>query len=219
MALIDQELSAIRRLSMQELLGILKRANVGYAGPELREYLVDAVADVVTVYGSEVISVTAADLEAARPTPGPLVLPEPMNPAQVEGVVGWALSRTDVQSALAGSVLRLVQNTGRDTVRRSAEAARTRYYRKPNPNACEFCLMLGSRGAVYTSSKRAGVGNSFHDHCRCRVVELHGALPKLNRDLSDLWGDVTADPADGLSARGAWKSYWAEKRKSVPIAA
>lgn len=45
----------------------------------------------------------------------------------------------------------------------------TRYRRVPEARACQFCLMLASRGAVYLTETTAGAGRKFHSNCRCRV--------------------------------------------------
>ena len=213
---IDYQLAAIRRLSMQELLGILNRAGISYAGRESYDYLVQAVQDLVTVYGSQVIDVTVGGIEGARGATAPIVAADPMKPAQVEGVVGWAMSRQDVRSALAGSVLRLVQQPGRETVVQSAEAAGHKYYRQVSAGACSFCLMLASRGGVYRSSRTAGVGNAFHDHCRCRIVELSAGtqLPAMNQHLSELWGKVASGEPN---PRKSWDQYWS--RRDAPLLA
>jgi hypothetical protein len=42
--------------------------------------------------------------------------------------------------------------------------------RVPEPKACDFCLMLASRGAVYHTAATAGDGNDYHRHCRCDAV-------------------------------------------------
>ena len=42
--------------------------------------------------------------------------------------------------------------------------------RVPEPKACDFCLMLASRGAVYRTAATAGDGNDYHRHCRCDAV-------------------------------------------------
>lgn len=44
----------------------------------------------------------------------------------------------------------------------------TAYRRVPEPGACPFCLVLATRGAVYTSETTAGgSANRYHAHCRC----------------------------------------------------
>ena len=43
--------------------------------------------------------------------------------------------------------------------------------RVPLPGACDFCIILATRGAVYGSKKRALLrkdGSRYHSHCRCR---------------------------------------------------
>lgn len=39
--------------------------------------------------------------------------------------------------------------------------------RVPEAGACDFCLMLATRGAVYRTAQTAGDGNDYHRHCRC----------------------------------------------------
>lgn len=43
------------------------------------------------------------------------------------------------------------------------------YRRIPEGGACDFCLILATRGAVYRSAETAGAGHSYHHHCRCSV--------------------------------------------------
>lgn len=42
-----------------------------------------------------------------------------------------------------------------------------RWRRVPEPGACDFCLMLATRGAVYASQSTAGKDNDYHAHCHC----------------------------------------------------
>ena len=42
-----------------------------------------------------------------------------------------------------------------------------RWRRVPEPGACDFCLMLATRGAVYASQETAGRDNDYHAHCHC----------------------------------------------------
>lgn len=71
---------------------------------------------------------------------------------------------------LAQSMTRHSLQGGRNTIVSSSQRNRISFARAPNPGACAFCLMLASRGAVYSSRQAAGAGNDFHDDCRC-VVE------------------------------------------------
>lgn len=60
---------------------------------------------------------------------------------------------------------------GRDTVMQAALKDNAGYARVPEPGACDFCLMLASRGFVYSKS---GVGdtNKFHGKCRCNAMPV-----------------------------------------------
>lgn len=57
-------------------------------------------------------------------------------------------------------------------VGRGGRDAPFRFWRRvPRPGACDFCLMLATRGAVYSSREVAlgRDGRKYHDFCRCRV--------------------------------------------------
>jgi len=93
--------------------------------------------------------------------------------------VGWALkSRVTTRSGvdnivtvrLGASTQRLVLGVGRDTIADSvgADPAKPKWGRMPVGETCAFCVMLASRGAVYSSKSMAA--RKFHDHCNCVPV-------------------------------------------------
>lgn len=52
---------------------------------------------------------------------------------------------------------------------------KVRFARVPNgPDSCDWCNMLASRGAVYTSAEAAGELNHFHNNCHCVIVPSWG---------------------------------------------
>ena len=65
---------------------------------------------------------------------------------------------TTALSLVSGGLSRTVLMMGRDTIHESiaADPAGPRYARHASANACAFCAMLASRGAVYTSEANAG---------------------------------------------------------------
>jgi hypothetical protein len=63
---------------------------------------------------------------------------------------------------------------GRDTVMQAAHKDKAAYARVPEPGACDFCLMLASRGFVY-SKATAGETDKFHGNCRCNVMPVWNA--------------------------------------------
>jgi len=96
--------------------------------------------------------------------------------AQVKATVDWATSDMwgtdpDVQAALTkltGAVETLVLDQGRDTIIGATHADRKAkgWARVPEPDACYFCAMLATRGAVY---KHGTATFQPHDHCRCHA--------------------------------------------------
>lgn len=98
---------------------------------------------------------------------------------------------------LQKSLSRLVLFQSRETVFQATQDAGTAYARIPEIGACTFCLMLASRGAVYTketvtvASSRSMRG--YHDGCRCLGIEVKNKseLPQINRDLEKAYKDKT----------------------------
>jgi hypothetical protein len=60
---------------------------------------------------------------------------------------------------------------GRDTVIQAAHKDKAAYARIPEPGACKFCLMLASRGFVY-SKDTVGESRKFHGKCRCNAMPV-----------------------------------------------
>lgn len=69
--------------------------------------------------------------------------------------VGWALTQPDVLSALTGAVERQIFNVSRETIISNVEREGVKYARHASANACAFCQMLATRGAVYASEAAA----------------------------------------------------------------
>lgn len=122
---------------------------------------------------------------------------------QASASFGWAMRKVQAtadttekavelqlaQMKLDGILSRLVTKPGTDTVVWNVLRDGTAFARVPEPGACSFCLMLASRGAVYTR-ETVGRVNRFHDHCRCLGIECRrdgSNLPRINRDLEREW--------------------------------
>lgn len=76
---------------------------------------------------------------------------------------------------LAGVADKLVKDQGRDTIMHNvSNDENARYARIPDGNACDFCKMLGSRGFVYGSEKKASTskstGDAYHKKCNCQIA-------------------------------------------------
>ena len=226
---------ALRVLMMRDLHNLLRNMPNGSIR-EQRAWLTETIHLLVTHYGSEFRAIALNELEAVRAdramTALPLIVAETVNQGQTSAAVGWALSMKDLTSALEGATLRLAQKPARESVYRSAVAAGTGFARLCSADACDFCTMLASRGAVYLSADTAErTGNSrirpeakqapgslFHDNCNCEVVEVRNArdLPQLSLNLAEQWEEATKGKSGNLFEE--WKKYRAE-RYATPVAA
>lgn len=93
----------------------------------------------------------------------------------------------------------------RDSMVRNCERNGVRYARVPtNSNACDYCVMLASRGFVYRTAKDAEAGS--HAHCKCLVcpggasTTIEGYDPDA---LYDQWKDSGFMP----SAKGGSNKF------------
>lgn len=101
---------------------------------------------------------------------------------QAVGSVRWALGalfdgRPDQSLAnLSGAAQRMVLQAGRDTIARSAftDPVRTGFARVPQGTTCSFCIMVASRGAIYSTAEAAGESNTYHDNCNCVPLPVRG---------------------------------------------
>lgn len=131
------------------------------------------------------------------------------------------LDRVEAEKRLFGVLDRLVTLPARDTVVLNVERDKTAYARVPEPGACAFCLMLASRGAVYTKAT-VGAVHKYHDHCRCLGIEVKrdgSDLPRINRDLEQLWarsGSTTLDDFQlALNTRREFSSLGDQRNTQV----
>jgi hypothetical protein len=147
--------------------------------------LFDYVPALVSQYG-DIAATVAADwyeeLRAAEGVSGsfrpPLAPVVPLE--QVNGRIGYATRASGPlflgDSATLTAFLSMMANEytlqpGRDTVMQAAHKDKAAYARVPEPGACKFCLMLASRGFVY-SKDTVGDSKKFHGKCRCNAIPV-----------------------------------------------
>ncbi|WJY67152.1 EndoU domain-containing protein [Corynebacterium auris] len=119
---------------------------------------------------------------------------------------------------LTGALNRVVLLPARETVARNI-APGMRFARVPEPGACNWCLMIASRGAVF-SKDTVGMTRSrrFHDNCRCVGMEVGGQsapLPRVNRELESAWKKATKDGGDQGELIRKWKNYLDRRSRIV----
>lgn len=201
--------------------------------PDLTAEQFAALADMfVTRYGRAAAGSALRALDNTRLDAGVFGdLPRPevtavVSAAQSRSSASWAWNTAggDPRAAavrFSGPLGRMIRQPARETVWNATRAAGTRYVRVPGVKACAFCLMLASRGAVYTKdtvttttgargSKRPE-GLRYHDNCDCQAREslTDADLPQVIRDLQDEWREATYG-ADGLplpNQQDAWRQH------------
>lgn len=184
----------------------------GRSADDLLDILSDPFPAITEVYGEQA-ALAAADYlilersldDEMRWLPAP-TMAEVASYEQAKSSLEWAINTSrskdgfdskQAQKKLRGALNRLVLMPARDTVWTATVDAGTWYARVPSPGSCPFCLMLASRGAVYTRDTVLSTRemSTYHDHCRCVAVESRGrtledrwaSLPPVNRELHDLW--------------------------------
>lgn len=145
--------TAIGRLTPVEQFAFITDAY-----PELAWPYLSASAELTTQWYDEQPTATSGF------APEPAELP----PAeQLAANARWALLQDATVSLLQGAATRSIFNTSRATVLGNAEREGVRWARHASANACGFCRMLATRGAVYHSAALARKG---HGGCHCLAV-------------------------------------------------
>ena len=106
--------------------------------------------------------------------------------AALQTNVRWALTQLDPIGALTGSAERQVFSMSRDTVAVNADRERVRFARYASANACPWCRVLATRGAVYRAADLAVKG---HDNCHCIAVPERGGNTYTPPDYVAGWLD------------------------------
>lgn len=152
----------------------------------------------------------AADtMVSVRAEMGVRGLPDPTPVTVVSEEMADALARyakagetsQQVLERAAASMNRTVRNASRYTVLEGTRSARTRFARVPKVGACAFCLMLASRGGVYSRDtvRRTESGDRYHDNCHCGAMEIlrDEQEPEISRALSAEWERTRDERKEG----------------------
>lgn len=196
-------LDQLRMLAQQDLAKWWANTD-GLAPPVRMDTLREAFYAVQATYGEQAAYMAADYLFLQRSLDealSGLEFPETATPAtyeQARAGFNWATAKyresfdstllAVARNNLAGVLNRLVAQPAHTTTANAVINAGTGYARVPEPGACNFCLMLASRGAAY-SRESVQTASGFHDNCRCVGIEVKSddELPRINRDLHELW--------------------------------
>lgn len=156
---------------------------------EVRAALEEVYPTVINDYGS-MAGVIAGDFYSeareASGVPGTFVPPlaNDIPAEQAMAAARWGIgalfgAKPSAETALSnilGSAQRLITQVGRDTLLDGASRDKHKplFARVPKgKTTCAFCLILASRGAVYSSKNDAGgFGHAYHDRCDCAPTPI-----------------------------------------------
>lgn len=180
----EQTNDGIATLVERDLLDFIGALN--FERPDaVKLALFDFLPALVSEYG-DVAAAVAADwydeLRSVEGVPGSFRAPlAPLVPdEQVNARLGFATRASGPlflgDSATLTAFLGMMANEyalqpGRDTVMQAAHKDNAAWARVPEPGACKFCLMLASRGFVYSKST-VGDARKFHGKCRCNAMPV-----------------------------------------------
>ena len=183
-------------------LAALWRAVDGQDVEFLRDALQAEVPGVVDPYLAAAGDITADWYEAQAPDLNYVARPAALvDEGQLQATARWAagtvLTKSPVSplELLAGSMQRALFNESRETIVENAEVEPgARWARHASANACEFCRMVATRGAVYASESAASrVGGRGVDEStnigRRRGGRARGIRARGNQSIGDKYHD------------------------------
>lgn len=199
---VESYLASVQRMvawAVRDLTKIMSRVDLG--DPDAARDLLQAeMPSMIAVWGEAAATIAAEYFEELIDAPA--VLADPVAPGAVESMVGWAVGplygvKQDDGSVtppdpgkarrnLEGGAQRYILNTGRNTIRYSAENTPGVGWARvlQGEENCAFCVVLSSRGGVYASAETAGakstsgndprvqLGDAWHSGCDCQIIAI-----------------------------------------------
>lgn len=154
------QLEWINRIAMQDLVAVFEVARE-MDPVRARIYLEQAMIDLVHTYGGAAGDLSAdwwndLQMDEMFYVPGGYEI----ETEQLTKRVRWGTEPIltlvgDPRARLAGMLQQFIFGAQRDKVKLGTAMTRTSYARMAHPDACPFCRILASRGAVYTSRAAA----------------------------------------------------------------
>lgn len=163
--ILRSQLHELNRYAMEDLTAVFQTGM--QLDPEhARDYIEDAMYELAYTYGAAAGDLTA-DWWNEYQLDDVMKMPPGYTPnmRQLTSRVRWGtvplITKTgDPLGRLAGILQQVVFGAQRDKVQEQTMLSRTGYARLASPDACPFCRVLASRGAVYrsmTSAKYVGM--------------------------------------------------------------
>lgn len=187
-------------LAQQELWVIWRALDVANADI-VKNNLLDIMPGIVEKYGNVSALAATEYYNEVRSTAGQLT--------QYQAVMGKNVPREQVESSiryamrhayegnpqrtleyLNGCVDKCVKQSARNTIAINAnnDPAKPKFARVPTgAKTCAWCIMLASRGFVYSSVQSAGEMGQYHPFCDCQIVPGFGDTKLKGYDPSALY--------------------------------
>lgn len=181
---IDTLTPSLGRLDRHEQL-----AFVSDAYPALVTPYIAASSDLTAVYYTDLPAGPGGSEFVAVPADLPLE-------KQLAASARWATAQGDPADALKGSATRAVFTGSRNTVILNARREGIRWARHASANACGFCRMLATRGAVYRGEALA---KKSHDRCHCTAVPDRDGTYEPPAYVEQWQADYNLARSDGAS--------------------
>lgn len=173
-------LLGIRRLASNDLAALFRQVT---NAAQARVALDDILPALIEQYGSAAAAVAADWYDDARmkaDVPGSFTaIPAEVGDRGARELAAWSTSRaTSLDAALslaAGGLVRRINDLARETVMGSSIAdPQARGWQRFAAGGCGFCVMLASRGAVYS---QATADFASHDDCKCVAAPAFAGQP------------------------------------------
>jgi hypothetical protein len=180
----------VSTLTLAELLRFWRGLDVADAVPSavaVREFLPELVNGYAPL-SAEVAASFYDESRAAANAQGSFLadLAPARNADKLQRMISWAVAplfRVDPKTELAApdptlGLSRLssgtqleIADSARETIDLNIEAdqdlGHPRFARHASANACAFCALMATRGAVFRTAESAGSGRKYHAHCHC----------------------------------------------------
>jgi hypothetical protein len=167
-----------------------------------------------------------ADVQGVAPTPEPAALVSDATQAYLDAVKevdppvdtrpDASTAIADAKARLAAAAERQVLDAGRDTIVDNVQRDRKAkaWARIAEPDACAFCAMLATRGAVYHVQRGEF---KAHDNCRCHVEPVFTAYePSAKvREWQALYAEATKGVYGSKNAQRAFRQAYEGREINV----
>lgn len=206
-----ETLDELTRLAARDLRGVWSRATA-LDTASFAPFIIDAFPEVTLPYTEIAAQLAATWFELSAPeSPYIAITASPVPVEKLVKSAEWALDATgtDALPRLEGTLDRAVYDGARETTRVNVERTNSRWAVHARPQACPWCRMMATRGAVYKA--RATALSSCHDNGHCVAIEIRRRGQYTPPAYMEKWEDeyvkarANAGSGDPKAIQSAWR--------------